>query len=734
MLGDPNLNPENQTEWIPLILKCLPCKTLPKHLNVPQDAKCQEHVARRFEEFTIQSTLFQVSGSVESKRKHILKLNRHTEDHRCICSANLSVRMWTTAAEEVVVLPGEGNKKNCAFHAGSTLFKQLVLIPDVRSRFSVMNNSAMLQVEDAREIVAEGSSASNDEIVSELTDGLAPLTQTTALTSPLTSSTNPARMTTMVSPLGTTDEFDNTGGSEDNVLAPRHVSLPSCSIPEHPAFPAIRTPKNLVVLREEEDHEREEAIQEAVVSAEGQQADHIEESRLQRVAKQQSPSVDPLVHGRSRVDRRAPFFSTGIPGRDAHFIGRGELLTVLENILTPSSMPSNDHVSSLDSGGLVMLHGVPGVGKSAIALELIYRIQQSYDHVFWLRANSEVHLARSFHEAAMSLCLVQDRGNYDHESSRLKFLDWLSTTRTTYCLVFDDADQLQVLRRFLPKPRRGSIIVTSRQSHPKGSSIGTDACLQTIEVHPFSLDEATAFLRSFAAYAIDAATASFEADLAASTIIQSYCHYLPLTLRRLGMMIGRRSVLGDRVIMAMLERHAGAELFSQPSSPLIYGYLSSRSDALANVLTFLDPYQIDDVILLGAQRCTEFPLKDFPMTDDDYFGTKYELSSHALLRAGADSLEIHRVTHRSLRNRLDPVRFRQGFHCACKLLEKRWPSRRKMKNVVLGNWPEFDSLHSHVHELSSIYVEYLCRLKDYMSEELKLVNEAYLKILLLSTW
>ena len=185
-------------------------------------------------------------------------------------------------------------------------------------------------------------------------------------------------------------------------------------------------------------------------------------------------------------------------------------------------------------------------------------------------------------------------------------------------------------------------------------------------------------------------------------------------------------------LVRFTQEHLSSSEFSDPS----YSYLSSSSNALANVLAFLDPYQIDDAIPLGAQSCIELPLKDFPMTDEDYFDAKEELCSRAVFGARNTSLDIHRVTQRSLRRRLSGDEFRQGFRCACLLLEKQWPSRRKMANVVLGNWPEFDSLNSHVHELSSIYNEHLSRLRysNIVAEQRKLVCDAFLNVLLLSTW
>ena len=55
-----------------------------------------------------------------------------------------------------------------------------------------------------------------------------------------------------------------------------------------------------------------------------------------------------------------------------------------------------------------------------------------------------------------------------------------------------------------------------------------------------------------------------------------------------------------------------------------------------------------------------------------------------------------------------------------------------MKNVVLGNWPEFDALHSHVHTLSSIFLGYDRKTKSTVTQVISI--DSYLELLLLSTW
>lgn len=719
MLGDPDLHPDNMNEWISLISKCLPCRTLPKHLNCAQDAKCLQYVADCFEQFTIHSTLFQVSGAAESKRKHLLKFR--AEDPRCICSATMTVRMWTTTDDEVILPPGQGDTKNCAFYPKSTLYNQLLSIPNYVARSSISSSSgpsAVLEleprdgpskcfpvIEPGIDLICSGPASS---AMTSLTMVRMPSTDAVPIT------TEELASDISASSIEIKDETNHAGHSDEH-LDPR-TTTPDCLAAEVNNEPEKVSCCDLG-SRSSETTSHEEAK---------------EEGSFSNAAQQHHPS-DPFVRQSPRVSRRLPFLFMQVPSRDAKFFGREELLLSLQDILMPVSVPCSGDVATLDSGAVIVLHGPGGVGKSAIALELTYRTQAMFDHVFWLRANSNLHLAQSFHQAAVSLGLVQGRGDHNHESSRQKFIAWLSTTSSQVLLVFDDADELQITLRFMPQWRRGSIIVTSRQPLPAGLDIEQDENLHTVKVKPFVVEDATGFIQSLAPCAVDPTNPVL--GVASLTKIAERCGCLPLNLRGVGTILNRYGSIKNNQIMATLEQHASCVLDSQPSDSLISDNLSSASMALANVISFLDPYCVDDSILLGAQRYRNVSLSAFPMRDDDYFEAKNELITYALLDAGADpyAVNMHRVTARSLRNHLDPDDFRESFQSACQLLEARWPSRRKMKNIVLGNWPEFDALHCHVHQVSSICREYdRQRRKGYVIQDL--VNDTYMNLLFQSTW
>ena len=722
MVGDPDLNSGNHSEWISLISKCLPYKTVPRHLDCPDDARCLQHVACQFEEFTLYSTLFQVSSAAESKRKRLLKF--HAEDHRCIYSADMTVRMWTTTSEEITVPHGEGDKKNCAFYSKSTLYKNLLSIPDSVAQSSIPGTPEPLAVLEAQTQDSPKACSSIDEFAEDLVSNGPTSPQATSLTEP---SVPAVPITTVEVGSGTQtmpiinveDEVQSvdSGDQHSDLEEKQPVHLALVATKESGSLSCHDSSVESLGLTSSEKASSEKARHQGSVNNAAQQ--HI--SRIAPV--RESP----------RIPHRSPFFYMQVPKRDAKFFGREKLLNSLQSILTPTSVPTNDCSANPNSGAVIVLHGAAGVGKSAIAVELTYRTQAVFENVFWLRANSNLHLAQSYHQAAISLGLVQDRGDHNHENSRHKFIHWLSTTCSKWLLVFDDADELQVLPDFMPRRHHGSIIMTSRQMSRAGLDIREDRCLHNFQIDPFNVEDATDFIRAFAPCAFSATGTA--ADASTLTAIARDCGYLPLTLRRLGTLINRLGSMKDAISIGQIEQLASCLLASGFSHPLIEGALSSTSSALLNVITFLDPYCIDDAILLGARRHKDVPLRGLPMKDDDYFDAKNELIAHALLTTGTNSnaINIHRFTARALRTELDPDRFREGFQSACRLVEARWPSRRKMRNIMLGNWPEFDSLHSHVHELSNIFVEH-DRKRGKSKDEQELSNDSYLNVLLLSTW
>ena len=135
-----------------------------------------------------------------------------------------------------------------------------------------------------------------------------------------------------------------------------------------------------------------------------------------------------------------------------HFQGRAEILKELELNLAFSKPGQRSFA----------LYGLGGVGKTQIALKYIYDHIDDFPGVLWMHADSQTKLLQSYIDAAKRLKLEPEDSARDAEaiSSILKM--WLSQVKDQWLVVFDNADNLDILKPFWPPSNHGTIIITSR--------------------------------------------------------------------------------------------------------------------------------------------------------------------------------------------------------------------------------------------------------------------------------
>lgn len=104
------------------------------------------------------------------------------------------------------------------------------------------------------------------------------------------------------------------------------------------------------------------------------------------------------------------------------FTGRDEVLSKLHSMLMPSFGPRD---VSLRSRRSCVIHGVGGMGKTETAIEYTYRYRACYQHIFWLKAQSNVTLSESFIKATRKIGLNQ-KGSLDNVIQ--EGLEWFQAT------------------------------------------------------------------------------------------------------------------------------------------------------------------------------------------------------------------------------------------------------------------------------------------------------------------
>jgi tetratricopeptide (TPR) repeat protein len=155
-------------------------------------------------------------------------------------------------------------------------------------------------------------------------------------------------------------------------------------------------------------------------------------------------------------DQPPPIFDA--PPRHPGFVGRDNDLERLRDLLTETG----------NGSATVTIGGVPGVGKSELALEYAYRFAGDYDLVWWIPAGDEQSIMVSLARLADEL---DERDAHDFGTTVA--LDRLATDRahTRFLLIYDNVDDPAGLDDLLPSEHRGHVVITSNAPGTDGITL-----------------------------------------------------------------------------------------------------------------------------------------------------------------------------------------------------------------------------------------------------------------------
>jgi tetratricopeptide (TPR) repeat protein/nucleoside phosphorylase len=173
----------------------------------------------------------------------------------------------------------------------------------------------------------------------------------------------------------------------------------------------------------------------------------------------------------------SPASRAGLPGvwnvpyaRNPHFTGRDDLFDQLEQHLAPPEHPAAIGTPRVALTQPHALTGLGGIGKTQIAVEYAYRSRDldRYTHTFWVNAASEEAIIASFVAIADLLPSLAMRHETDQRTLAEAVKHWLEQCNERWLLIFDNADEVALVREYLPKLGNGSIVLTTR-AHAVGS-------------------------------------------------------------------------------------------------------------------------------------------------------------------------------------------------------------------------------------------------------------------------
>lgn len=110
------------------------------------------------------------------------------------------------------------------------------------------------------------------------------------------------------------------------------------------------------------------------------------------------------------------------------FVGRESQLALLHNTLQL-------HIEPPKKGpACCIIHGIGGIGKTQLALHYTYKYEQHYQAIFWLKAQTNVELAKSYAAIADHVGAAESIRGLSQDEDPGKGVDvarkWLQTTST----------------------------------------------------------------------------------------------------------------------------------------------------------------------------------------------------------------------------------------------------------------------------------------------------------------
>jgi tetratricopeptide (TPR) repeat protein len=150
--------------------------------------------------------------------------------------------------------------------------------------------------------------------------------------------------------------------------------------------------------------------------------------------------------------------------RNLLFTGREKLLEQLHDRLTTARTVALTQPQAIT--------GLGGIGKTQVAVEYAYTYRDAYHAILWMRGSSRDTLISDFVTAA-NLLSLPEKNEQDQNIVVIALKQWLAT-HSNWLLIFDNADDLEMVLDFLPPAGKGHILLTTRTQTTGNAISGMD--------------------------------------------------------------------------------------------------------------------------------------------------------------------------------------------------------------------------------------------------------------------
>jgi hypothetical protein len=358
--------------------------------------------------------------------------------------------------------------------------------------------------------------------------------------------------------------------------------------------------------------------------------------------------------GERQLSEREPAIWGEVPQQNKNFTGREDFLTHL-------------HASITTVAALVphALHGLGGIGKTAIAAEYAYRYRSEYDVVWWIPADQPTLVRISLASLAPQLGLppATETGIAETAAAVLDALR-RGEPYERWLLIFDHADQPEDIDDLIPRGP-GHVLITSRNHR-------WESVVDTVAVDVFTREESVHFLSKRVAKDINKAEADRLADALGD---------LPLALEQAGALQAETGMPVEEYLELLAERTSQILAVGRPSAypesmtaawSLSVERLGQRFPEAVELLrccAFFGPEPIPFDVFRQESEPSDSVLGRGVLADPITRARAIrELGRFALIRIDASpdrTIQVHRLIQVLLRDELDPAeqaRYRHEVH------------------------------------------------------------------------
>ncbi|MDS0137281.1 tetratricopeptide repeat protein [Amycolatopsis sp. CM201R] len=386
-----------------------------------------------------------------------------------------------------------------------------------------------------------------------------------------------------------------------------------------------------------------------------------------------------------RSGEEVPPIWGSIPPPNPNFTGRDELLTQLSERLgagTTAVLPAT-------------LHGMGGIGKTQMATEYIYRHLQDYDIVWWIQATRSSQINASLTELAQHLRLPGAQEAITAVPAVKEALR-LGRPYRRWLLVFDSAEDPEMVRPFFPVGGPGDILVTSRNPNWAGVA-------RPLEVAVFERGESKMLLSRRGPQLDDADADRISEKLGDLPLaIEQAAAWLAET----GMTAGEYLRLFDEKVAEILDTSSPQDYETSVAAAwnVSFDQLTESNPAahqLLQVCAFFAPEPVSRSLFTGVRGLTVSPDLDQALSDPIKLSRAFrDINRFGLAKIDhrTTTILLHRLVQLVLRNRMSEHQRREMRHGAHTLLANLDPNNPASP----AQWQRYQEILPHIYDAELI--------------------------------